>query len=616
MIKSFFIVNLFENKVDNKKMMIYNGSQYRKIIKVREKFIMKLKNTSIKIKIMLPVAVIVVLLALSSLTSIRIANNMLNVGTEISDNYSKSLVLLGDISEKFESLNSIIYKHCISTDDSVKSSLVQNYKTRTKEISNLCTQFEKTLDAGQEEDNFNEFKSNYDKYLKDFNTALNASTAGQGTLAAEMANNTLFTQSQKIEDNITEMQDANQKAMDAGVAKQKSVYSASQITGITLLVIGLILGFSVLYICYMSICRPVAGMNKALAEIIENINAGNGDLTKRLSIRAKDEIGIIGDDINKFIETLQEIMKKITSNTNKLENIVGTVSNKVVKANDNSCDISAVMEELSSAMEEVSATVISVNDNTNDVDSNVTDLSDESVKLLDYVNEMKERANTLEKTAVDNGNTANEIISGIVQSLEKAIEESKSVDKVNDLTKDILDISNQTNLLALNASIEAARAGEAGKGFAVVADEIRELAESSRNTANNIQEINEMVISAVEGLISSSNKIVDYVDETILPDYDDFVSSGKQYNDDSTHIKNIMDEFTGLSNDMQKTIKSMVDAINGITKAVEESADGVTSAAMSVDSLVADMNDVNKEMDTNQNVSDKLRKETECFVKL
>ena len=143
---------------------------------------------------MLPVAVIVVLLALSSLTSIRIANNMLNVGTEISDNYSKSLVLLGDISEKFESLNSIIYKHCISTDDSVKSSLVQNYKTRTKEISNLCTQFEKTLDAGQEEDNFNEFKTNYDKYLKDFNTALNASTAGQGTLAAEMANNALFTQ--------------------------------------------------------------------------------------------------------------------------------------------------------------------------------------------------------------------------------------------------------------------------------------------------------------------------------------------------------------------------------------------------------------------------------------
>ena len=574
---------------------------------------MKLKNTSIKIKIMLPVAVIVVLLALSSLTSIRIANNMLNVGTEISDNYSKSLVLLGDISEKFESLNSIIYKHCISTDDSVKSSLVQNYKTRTKEISNLCTQFEKTLDAGQEEDNFNEFKSNYDKYLKDFNTALNASTAGQGTLAAEMANNTLFTQSQKIEDNITEMQDANQKAMDAGVAKQKSVYSASQITGITLLVIGLILGFSVLYICYMSICRPVAGMNKALAEIIENINAGNGDLTKRLSIRAKDEIG---DDINKFIETLQEIMKKITSNTNKLENIVGTVSNKVVKANDNSCDISAVMEELSSAMEEVSATVISVNDNTNDVDSNVTDLSDESVKLLDYVNEMKERANTLEKTAVDNGNTANEIISGIVQSLEKAIEESKSVDKVNDLTKDILDISNQTNLLALNASIEAARAGEAGKGFAVVADEIRQLADSSREAANNIQNINSMVIVAVKELTQNSNQMIDYITNNVLEDYVGFVKSGHQYSDDAEHVTEIVTKFNTMASSIKEAMSNVSESLNGISTAVEESTNGITNVATNTTDLVSGIEDISNEMHENEQIANELKDEADRFVSL
>jgi len=575
---------------------------------------MKLKNTSIKIKIMLPVAVIVVLLALSSLTSIRIANNMLNVGTEISDNYSKSLVLLGDISEKFESLNSIIYKHCISTDDSVKSSLVQNYKTRTKEISNLCTQFEKTLDAGQEEDNFNEFKTNYDKYLKDFNTALNASTAGQGTLAAEMANNALFTQSQKIEDNITEMQDANQKAMDA--AKQNSVYSTSQITGITLLVIGLILGFSVLYICYMSICRPVAGMNKALAEIIENINAGNGDLTKRLNIRAKDEIGIIGDDINKFIETLQEIMKKITSNTNKLENIVGTVSNKVVKANDNSCDISAVMEELSSAMEEVSATVISVNDNTNDVDSNVTDLSDESIKLLDYVNEMKERANALEKTAVDNGNTANEIISGIVQSLEKAIEESKSVDKVNYLTKDILDISSQTNLLALNASIEAARAGEAGKGFAVVADEIRQLADSSREAANNIQNINSMVIIAVKELTQNSNQMIDYITNNVLEDYVGFVKSGHQYSDDAEHVTEIVTRFNTMASSIKEAMSNVSESLNGISTAVEESTNGITNVATNTTDLVSGIEDISNEMHENEQIANELKDEADRFVSL
>ena len=96
---------------------------------------------------------------------------------------------------------------------------------------------------------------------------------------------------------------------------------------------------------------------------------------------------------------------------------------------------------------------------------------------------MKVRANELEETAVKNGDNANQIISEIVESLENAIEESKSVDKVNDLTMDILNISSQTNLLALNASIEAARAGEAGKGFAVVADQIRNLAEQSAKSA-------------------------------------------------------------------------------------------------------------------------------------
>lgn len=366
----------------------------------------------------------------------------------------------------------------------------------------------------------------------------------------------------------------------------------------------------------MSICRPVAGMSKALAEIIENINAGNGDLTKRLNIRAKDEIGIIGDDINKFIETLQEIMKKITSNTNKLENIVGTVSNKVVKANDNSCDISAVMEELSSAMEEVSATVISVNDNTNDVDSNVTDLSDESIKLLDYVNEMKERANALEKTAVDNGNTANEIISGIVQSLEKAIEESKSVDKVNYLTKDILDISSQTNLLALNASIEAARAGEAGKGFAVVADEIRQLADSSREAANNIQNINSMVIIAVKELTQNSNQMIDYITNNVLEDYVGFVKSGHQYSDDAEHVTEIVTRFNTMASSIKEAMSNVSESLNGISTAVEESTNGITNVATNTTDLVSGIEDISNEMHENEQIANELKDEADRFVSL
>ena len=97
-------------------------------------------------------------------------------------------------------------------------------------------------------------------------------------------------------------------------------------------------------------------------------------------------------------------------------------------------------------------------------------------------------ADSLAKSADENKRTTDEMVGNIVGTLKKAIEDSKSVERVNELTGEILNISSQTNLLALNASIEAARAGEAGKGFAVVADEIRQLADSSRDTANNIQD--------------------------------------------------------------------------------------------------------------------------------
>ena len=364
------------------------------------------------------------------------------------------------------------------------------------------------------------------------------------------------------------------------------------------------------------IIKPILATNKDIREIISGIDNGEGDLTKRVTILSNDEIADLGNGINIFMEKLQGILKLIIENTNLMEGVVEAVDKSVAASNDSASDLSAMTEELSATMQDVGQSVNVINDSANNVREDVDIIASKSNEINTFSKQMKEDADNMESNARNNMEQTSEKVGEILEVLNNAIEDSKSVDQVNNLTNDILSISSQTNLLALNASIEAARAGEAGKGFAVVADEIRELAESSRNTANNIQEINEMVISAVEGLISSSNKIVDYVDETILPDYDDFVSSGKQYNDDSTHIKNIMDEFTGLSNDMQKTIKSMVDAINGITKAVEESADGVTSAAMSVDSLVADMNDVNKEMDTNQNVSDKLRKETECFVKL
>lgn len=576
---------------------------------------MSMKFRSVRIYLVIPVLI----LGICSMVSLAMTGVSLrsvsNVSKNIAQKQINSVSCLDAVKSNVIEMQKEVMSYCLITQDSQRESVVKNITRLKNDTESYLKKLNTMLQSDELEKQLDTLEANYRTYEKKVDEIREIASTDAMT-ALEDANRTLGKYGTAVESMADKMIASNDKITKSQVRDFSAKSSQANLVITTAFIMVIIIIIAVVLCIELIVIKPLKKIDRELGVIIDEINQDRGDLTKRININRKDEIGKVATNINVFIEKLQSIMQKITSNSKQLDETVGNVVGKVNTANGSACDISAVMEELSATMEEVAATVKNIDENTAVANTKVDKMTIETGNVVDYSNEMNERAIKLQETAQANKDETTQMVSSIIEELKNAMKESKKVEKISQLTSDILSISSQTNLLALNASIEAARAGEAGKGFAVVADEIRELAESSRNTANNIQEINEMVISAVEGLISSSNKIVDYVDETILPDYDDFVSSGKQYNDDSTHIKNIMDEFTGLSNDMQKTIKSMVDAINGITKAVEESADGVTSAAMSVDSLVADMNDVNKEMDTNQNVSDKLRKETECFVKL
>jgi methyl-accepting chemotaxis protein len=368
--------------------------------------------------------------------------------------------------------------------------------------------------------------------------------------------------------------------------------------------------------CWRWVCRRLININKQLRTIVDTIEAGEGDLTLRVQHLCEDEIGTLASSINVFVETLQGIMGHINESSSQLEGIVGLVSDKVTTANDNSTDISSVMEEMSASMEEVSSTVVEIKGTVDAADTNMTQLADAAEDLHTYVGEMQQRAEELEKSADENKQNTSDVVDDIIHSLKKAIEESKSVEKVNSLTNEILGISSQTNLLALNASIEAARAGEAGRGFAVVADEISQLADSSRVAANNIQEINNMVVQAVNELIKSSDAMVNYITENILPDYDGFVAAGKQYNDDAEHVNEVVTAFNHKSAEVQHQMHSVAESMDNINEAVEESASGVSTAAMNTSELVKDINAIEHAMEDNKQVAGVLTKEAEQFAKL
>ena len=199
------------------------------------------------------------------------------------------------------------------------------------------------------------------------------------------------------------------------------------------------------------------------------------------------------------------------------------------------------------------------------------------------------------------------------RNLETAVENSRGVDKINELTNEILGISSQTNLLALNASIEAARAGEAGKGFSVVADEIRNLAERSKETANNIQQISALVTDAVEDLAQNANGMLDFIDSTVLADYDKLVDVASQYYDDADKLDAMMDVIDDKSGELEENITNINEGIDGINVAVEESAQGVTMVADNTSQLVDMLGSIRLDAESNREISDELSSEVQMF---
>lgn len=438
--------------------------------------------------------------------------------------------------------------------------------------------------------------------------------AGDTAAAVTKATSVMTEWSDTIATNMDTLISRNDELVKQNIQEQKDLYNQNMILSLILLAISFVAFVMVVVVIIKTVVKPLRKQTSELTEIIDEIKGGRGDLTKRVTVKSMDEIGQSSIGINQFIETLQNIMSNIISNSNVLDGVVGNVASSVAASSDNANDISAIMEELSATMEEVSATTNSVSENTTAAEGKVQKMADQTKVMSQYAQDMKKRATELEHTATENMNSTNEMIGEITTEMNQALENSKSVEKVAQLTADILSISSQTNLLALNASIEAARAGEAGKGFAVVADEIRQLADSSRETANNIQTINEQVIEAVQGLVVSSEKIVGYINENILPDYRAFVQGGQQYNDDATHIDNTMAEYASEAQDILATMMEMTEAIEGISRAVEESANGVTDAATNIDSLVQSMSTVNGQMEENSTVAKNLKEESAAFA--
>ena len=485
---------------------------------------------------------------------------------------------------------------------------------------------EEILDANLEEykqyvneDNSSDYEkllSNYES-LKDYIASLLAySAAGNNATAYACANNEIAGLASVINEEIDKMMASSTQAAQESRQQLSAVYKASLVSGAVFVCIGIVSLISVMFSVYFMVISPLTRAQKELRSIITGIDNREGDLTKRVPVGGGREIVELGNGINKFMEKLQAIFRILADNTQTMDEVVNEVLGNINTSNESVSDMSALTEELTAMMEEMSDNAATINHNTISVKEEVNTIAGKTNQINSYSRDMKEHADQMESSARTNMETTDRKVKEILQVLNKAIEDSESVNQVDSLSSEILDIASQTNLLALNASIEAARAGEAGKGFAVVATEISELANASRQSANRIQDINQIVTSSVHNLAEHANDLITYVNEMILPEFENFVKSGEEYKKNAAFIQESMDEFAGRTDKLQDTMESIAESINAITESIDGSVTGVSNTADSTMVLMNDMQSISRRMDDNQAIATTLKRETEVFTQL
>ena len=570
---------------------------------------------STKMIILIPVFILGFVSVISSILAVRNIRKVNANATQIANGYMVCVDELGDIQSETEKIHRLGLSHIVATDLDTMISLVDTIRSEQAVLDDYLAAFEQYVDDS-DQDNYEAILSNYEGLKYEIANLMAYSANGDKEAAYALANGAISEYATAMQDNIKAIQEVVNSGAEQAKAQLASVYIYSLTVSIITIAISAISLLTAAFAVMKLVIVPLSKTQKEISEIIDDIDHREGDLTRRVTILSNQEVAAVGSGINLFMGKLQDIFKIIISNSKRMETVVNEVRDSVMTSNSSVSDLSALTEELSATMQEMSENASLINSNTESVTGEVNQIAERTTEINNYTKEMKEHANSMEAAARTNMESTGVKVNEILAVLNQAIEECNIVIQVNILTDYILNIASKTYLLELNASIEAARAGEAGRGFAVVATEISQLAAASQEAANRIQQINTVVTNAVHNLADNANGLVQYMNDSILPEFESFVEAGSEYKNKASYIENAMNEFETKTDSLKNTMVEIQTSINTIAHAIEEGANGVSNAADSTQVLVGDMENISSRMDENFEIATDLKKETAIFTKL
>ncbi len=527
-----------------------------------------INKLSLKYRLILPVALLGMVALISNLLAVSNIRNVNANAANIADNYMRQQTQLSEIRRSIMDIHKMALSHIVATDYETMITLVRQIKEEEKLLDEQLAQYNSGL-SPKDEEAYQSLLSNYDSFKHALVFLVCASAGSKTQDAYAYANGDVATFAAAAEENINTLYASVSQQTSLARAQLSSVYLGSMITNSASMILCVLLVVSVISLILRSVVRPIKG-------ILHTIQGSSG--------RINDVVG--------------EVLKRTRTSTKS------------------ATDLSFLAGELSSSIQKAADNAAAISKNSEETRLYATQIADECNAIAEYSTAMKTRADEMELSAKTSMEATSAKTADMMRVLAEAIEQSKSVEQINTLTDDILSISSKTTLISLNASLEATRAGKAGKGFSVVAGEIRQLADSSRDTANRIQQINEVITDAVYHLSQSAQNLVDYMDQSILKEFEEFVEAGSQYRKDASYIENVMDEFNDKTMRLQNSMTEIADSIGSITKAMDDSAAGISRVAGSTQHLVSDMADITGKMDVNQEVAGELSRETVSFANL